>query len=149
MPSDDTVGLLIAAKLWTSSGYDVHVHWSHQPHDDAIFARLEALGAVTRPWWMRLARRSLGGRAVLRQLRREHQSESQVGEQNTIRTIVMTDVLLDLIEKVAALLPSFESGHALPTNAPGFPNDLEPVIRAGSTRRGVSSTLEDRGDEEV
>lgn len=40
---------LMAAQLWVDLGYDVHVHWTQVPEDDAILAQLKGIGVVTRP----------------------------------------------------------------------------------------------------
>jgi hypothetical protein len=53
----------------------------------------------------------------------------------------MTDILLELIEEVAALLPGFAPAHAIPEKAPNFPNDLEPVIRAEPSEPGAQDKL--------
>jgi len=53
----------------------------------------------------------------------------------------MTDILLELIEEVAALLPGFAPAHVIPEEATDFPNDLEPVIRAELSEPGAQNKL--------
>ncbi|TRC98342.1 hypothetical protein FJV76_13630 [Mesorhizobium sp. WSM4303] len=61
----------------------------------------------------------------------------------------MADIFNNLIGAVAAIFYVSEHEPALPVNAPNFPDDLDPVIRAETFAPGFSQSSDFRDKDDV